>query len=575
MTPTEKTTLTKAIRQLSTVAKEYGADARELTGTLLTGWSAVVSPSLSRPSLPCWRNLAKNPKVTAFVKTLCSLDFLSATYWLSTGYAMWSDPEYRKKAAMYFTPPSITQRLLDDLATQGVDFKSQTFYDPACGGAAFLVPLAIKMRDALRKERRHAKTILKAIQSRIVGTDIDDTLCEMSRHFLRMILAGEILRTGSAPNFRVRKANSLTIAGLDGTVDVIVCNPPYRKMTTDEANLYRERYRSVVEAQPNLYSLFIDLALNVLKVGGVAALVTPTSYLSGQYFSGLRKHIMRNADVLRIGMISDRKGVFIDVLQETALTLLKKKTEIESCDTTTCVSVVGLDGSYKDVGECQLPNSGTTWPIPRTNDDKSLLLKVSKATASLASYGYEIRAGSFVWNRDKRKTYRDASSVAKAKTTTAVPLLWSRDIKEGLLMRDRVRELDDEDGFVDLGSKTHSYVIRRPSVILQRVTSNEMSKRLVAAPVLNKFISDNGGFVGENHTIILEKVDESAPFNPKELAELLSTKIIDRYFRCLSGATNVSVFELRQMRLPEPHQVRVQLRKGLSMEDAVRKAFDM
>lgn len=574
MSANEKGMIARKIRALSAIAEEYDVHARELTGTLLTAWNAASFPMLERPALPSCRPLAKHPQVIAFVETLQKLDFLDAAYWLSSGYAMWSASDYRKKTAMYFTPPSITRRLLEDLVAQDIDFKSQTFYDPACGGAAFLVPIAIKIRDDLRKERRQAKTILKEIESRVIGTDIDGTLCELSRHFLRMVLAKEIVRAGITPRFQVRKANSLTAGiNLHGTVDVIICNPPYRKMPTKEIERYREHYVDIIEGQPNLYGLFIGLALKLLKIKGFAAFVTPTSYLSGRYFSSLRKHIMGNADVLRIGMISDRKGIYIDVQQETALTLLRKKPETTSCDTTTSVSVVDSKGTYSDVGLCQLPNSGTTWPIPRAKGDQQFLQKTECAEASIASYGYDIRVGSFVWNRDTRITYRDAQTAARARTKTAVPLIWSHDIKDGSLIFERKRDVNDGDSFVDLGSREHAYVVRRPSVILQRVTSNEMPRRLVAAPILAPFLSTYGGFVGENHTIILEQIADDAPLGPEEFAALLSTATIDRYFRCLSGATNVSVFELNQVRLPAPNVIRCCLDKGLPVEEAIRIAL--
>lgn len=576
MTPSEKYTFSRRIRRLAAVAREFGADKRELTGTILQAWSLRSYPTLPRAALPSRRDLARHPDVQAFVAALEELDFLSAAYWLSSGYAIWGDPEYRKELAMFFTPPSLTRRLLEDLEAQGVDFATHTFCDPACGGAAFLAPIAMRMRDKMRGEGRHAKTILRSVQERLLGSDVDETLCELSRHFLRMVLSEEIERAGAAPRFRVRRANSLTGASaLYGHVDVVVCNPPYRKMAADEVELYRENYRPALEAQPNLYGLFVALSLKLLKLGGTAGLVTPTSYLSGQYFSGLRRHIMENAEVLRIGMVSDRTGVFIDVEQETALSLLRKKPRVSPEDTVTSVSVVATDGTYTDVGLCRLPNSGTTWPIPRTAGDEALLRKASEAPARLSNYGYAIRSGSFVWNRDKRKTYRDRIEAVSAGALTAVPLLWSRDIKEGVLSFHRERGDGGDHSFVDLGSKAHSYVVRRPSVILQRVTSNDMSKRLVAAPVPMSFIEHHGGFVGENHTVVLERVDEEALFSPAELTELLSTPTIDRYFRCLSGATNVSAFELSQLALPTPDLVRQHLSAGKTMDEAVRMAFGL
>ncbi|MFP3648071.1 N-6 DNA methylase, partial [Paraburkholderia sp. SIMBA_054] len=117
-----------------------------------------------------------------FVVVLRQLGFLEATYWLSSAYAKLADESYRKNLAMYFTPVSLTKGLLDDLADQGVDFGSQSFFDPACGGAAFLAPIALRMRAALVGKRITALRLLKHVEEHLYGTDLDKTLCELSKH---------------------------------------------------------------------------------------------------------------------------------------------------------------------------------------------------------------------------------------------------------------------------------------------------------------------------------------------------------------------------------------------------------
>jgi adenine-specific DNA-methyltransferase len=57
------------------------------------------------------------------------------------------------------------------------------------------------------------------------------------------------------------------------------------------------------------------------------------------------------------------------------------------------------------------------------------------------------------------------------------------------------------------------------------------------------------------------------------MAQLLATPTVDRYFRCISGATNVSAFELGQLALPQPSKLKELLARGHSMEDAARAAF--
>jgi adenine-specific DNA-methyltransferase len=363
---------------------------------------------------------------------------------------------------------------------------------------------------------------------------------------------------------------------MHGTIDVVVCNPPYRKLAANEIGPVTETYCEVIEAQPNLYGLFIGLCVWLLRKGGYAAFVTPTSFLSGKNFRKLRSFLMRNTEVAHIGLVSDSQSVFIDVEQETALTVLRRCSETDRGQATAKVSVVSAVGDYKCVGECLLPNSGAVWPIPRSVGDVALLDATSKSRHRLADYGYRIRVGSYVWNRDKRPRYESIKAVKHAKASTALPLLWSGDIpKKGSVRFDGLKMKGDKDHFVDLGDKRHRSVVTRPCLVMQRVTSNDQARRLVAAPVPLHLLVKYGGFVGENHIVILEEVSEKSVLRLADMAKLLGTTPIDRSFRCISGANNVSIFELGQLPLPDPKKVQAELKKGSSMEEAVHRSYGL
>ncbi len=567
----------RQIRRLGHTARSSGVGPEAVVGTALAEWCSKDYPALPSPGLKFSKRLVKKTSLQDFVQTLRELDFLEASYWLSSAYAMLSDDGYRKELAMFFTPVSITRGLLEDLANQGVDFGTQSFMDPACGGAAFLAPIALRMKSALQARGYDERKVLAHVEAHLFGTDLDAALCELSKHFLRMALHAEIERTGYIPRFNVSRANSLRdLNSMFGTLDVVVCNPPYRKMTATELEPLRTAYHDMFEAQPNLYGLFIGLAVKLLKVGGQAALVTPTSFLSGQYFSKLRTFLMHNTLIEHIGMVSDRLGVFIDVEQETALTVLKRRATPHDGETTAKVSVVSTRGEYTDVGLSLLPNSGATWPIPRTVDDVPLLRAAGQTGFHLADYGYRARIGAFVWNRDERPTFQCAQEVKRARCQTAVPLLWSGDITlNGDVAFDERKAKPAEHRFVDLGNRLHSSVVTRPSVILQRVTSNTQARRLVAAPVPQRLFDVYGGFVGENHVVVLESTVDKPALTPTELSKLLAVEAIDRCFRCISGATNVSAFELGQLALPDPNRLKRLLKAGYPLAEAVRSAYGL
>ncbi len=553
-------------------AGEYGAGIA--AETVLTLWSKTQCPSLSCTGLAFSKKLASEPDLKSFVAWLLKYPMLDSAYWLSSAYAIWTGAEYRKNLAMFFTPGSITKRLLDDLEQAGVSFTEHTFFDPACGGAAFLAPIAQRMRLSLLAHGATSRQILEQVEQRLFGTDIDEILCRMSCHFLRMVLAEEIAEAQFEPAFHIAQANSLTeIDALAGTIDVVVCNPPYRKMVADEVSAYRECYGNVIEAQPNLYGLFFVLCLRLLKPRGLAALVTPTSFLSGQSFSKLRSFLMENSEILHIGMVADRSGVFINVEQETSLTMLRKREPEHAAETTAQVAIVSRDGSLKSVGPCVLPNTGSAWPIPRTEGDAELLRCAGSSHYRLSDYGYRARVGAIVWNRDKRRTFLSIKDAQKAKSPNVVPLLWSSDVQQG----QKVSFLDnaktnDEHSFIEMPSLDNPCVIKLPSVLLQRVTSKDQPRRLVASVVPTTLFEQHGGFAGENHTVILEEIKDCG-VPPDLLMAIISSLPIERYFRCISGATNVSLFELSQLPLPAPDRLRAALEQGLSMDAAVVEAF--
>ncbi len=547
-----------------------------ILGTALTQWCEESFPSLPRSPFLSLGSEHRHYAIGAFVEFVKGEDFFGGIYWFASAYAQLVGEDRRKKLAMFFTPPSLAKRLLDDLARNGVDFAGRSFCDPACGGAAFLAPIAMRMRDVLRQRGATAAEILDHVQRHLLGFDKDAALCKLSKHFLLMVLHDEIAATGKLPDFQVHQGDSLLQAWqLLGTLDVVVCNPPFRKMPAAEVMHYRDHFSDIIEAQPNLYALFIALCVKLLAPSGMCALVTPTSFLSGQYFMRLRTFLMAQTTVLNLGIVSDRLGVFIDVKQETALTLVRRDEGGHALTTFAKVSVVSRDGNCVDVGRCVLPNSGAAWPIPRTESDVALLKRAARSSATLADYGYAPRIGSFVWNRDQRTTYPSAKSAARARGGAAVPLLWSSDIApDGSLRFTGESKTNREHCFVNLGTRDHPSIVRRPSVLLQRVTSNNQPRRLVAAAVPEALIETYGGFVGENHIVILEQVTSERVLTPEQLAQLLATPTVDRSFRCISGATNVSAFELSQLRLPDPIRLSGLLARGHDMSCAARLALE-
>lgn len=555
------------VRNLDLLGKALSGQPSEITAAALEVWFSRSFPRLSRfrPAAPS--RLVRSPVVESFGEVLSQQPLLEAAYYLGSAHAKLLHVEQRRALSMYFTPPSLVTRILDDLTAQGVQFDRERFLDPACGGAAFLVPIAIRIRSALRDRLRPA-AIIARVEASLRGMDLDPTLCWLSQQLLRAVLYEEICTSGIEPNFAIRVGNSLTDASdLYGWADVVVCNPPYRKMSAEEVALLAGQFANVISSQPNLYGLFVALSLRFMSKRGVGVLVTPTSYLSGHTFSPLRKVLRESATIPSIGIVKEKDGVFLDVQQETALSMLRPCSS--PVPQRTEVALVSGTGLRTRIGDCELPVGGVAWPIPRAVSDVSLLAVARGFAHRLRDFGYEARVGNYVWNRDQRTAY-SSQNVAQRFNRDAIPLLWSSDIKPGKSIHfDGAKKSRGERRFVVVRNAAHPSIIRRPCVLLQRVTSNDQPRRLVAAPVGPAFFREYGGFIGENHTITLVPVRARPELPPSQLAALLSCSEIDRLFRCISGATNVSIFELNQLPLPDPAALRQRLTQGRAVAQAL------
>jgi adenine-specific DNA-methyltransferase len=270
-------------------------------------------------------------------------------------------------------------------------------------------------------------------------------------------------------------------------------------------------------------------------------------------------------------MLGERASLFIDVEQEAVVTILRTRSPQGKVTSRTSVSVLSSNGNFDKVGAYLLPNSGSPWLMPRTAEDAELLRKVRIRKYRLKDYGYAARIGHLVGYRDTRRRF--TSPPKGAHKRQIVPLVWATDISpRGKFKHKREARYSRTSAYVEIKELSDSGVIRNAAVLLQRLTSSDQKSRLVAAPVPALWVKENSGFVCENHVIILERVQEDG-LSPKNLARLLNTKSVDRIFRSISGASNVSISELNHLPLPDPRRIAMAMKRKGNVDVKVRNAY--
>ena len=77
------------------------------------------------------------------------LDCAEAGYQMGSLYTGLMPDAVRARLGAYYTRPALCERLLDMVTAAGVDWVTARVLDPACGGGAFLSPVAKRMMDSV------------------------------------------------------------------------------------------------------------------------------------------------------------------------------------------------------------------------------------------------------------------------------------------------------------------------------------------------------------------------------------------------------------------------------------------
>jgi adenine-specific DNA-methyltransferase len=162
--------------------------------------------------------------------------------------------------------------------------------------------------------------------------------------------------------------------------------------------------------------------------------------------------------------------------------------------------------------------------------------------ATLADYGVTVRAGYFVWNRERDRLVEKLGPGQRG-----YPLIWAKNVRLHGDCRPAGKNNVKPD-FVTFNDDSAA-IIKTVAAVMQRTTNDKQPRRLVAAMVHPTVVEKWGGFVTENHTIVLTADD---PEKLRTAIALLNTAAVDQRYRRVSGTAAVSVTLLRQLDLPKP-----------------------
>lgn len=179
------------------------------------------------------------------------------------------------------TPRHLVDAMIEKLFAARAPRAEDTLLDPGCGTGAFIKGV----RDWCEGNG--------APIPHIVGVESDDRLLEEAREALRDV-----------PQVTLRGEDFL--ASRSDRFDFVIGNPPYVPITAlsiDERTTYRQRYRTA-RGRFDLYLLFFEQALSMLKPDGRLVFITPEKFLYVETAEPLRRYL-GEFDVQEIELVDE------------------------------------------------------------------------------------------------------------------------------------------------------------------------------------------------------------------------------------------------------------------------------
>lgn len=351
--------------------------------------------------------------------------------------------------------------------------------------------------------------------------------------------------------------------------DVSVINPPYFKYNV-KTSPYAKAVSDLYSGDPNIYASFMAIVASSLNEGGQMVAITPRSFTNGLYFKNFRDYLLSITAIELIHIFKHRDRVFKNdadkVLQENIICKFVKAVSYEAVE----VRASDCDSSLTTATIQNYPvelivdpsNDQRLIRIPESLKEASLLKQAEQFESTFTDSGYFISTGPVVEHRTRNfivsaENQSNTVPLYRPHNVTPYSALWTGENKKDVRF-----ELQEQHEKHTLNNKTY--------VLLKRFSSKDEKRRLVSGVYLAKYF-DNLEFIGFGNKINYIGV-KSGELKKKEaygLSAIFNSSFFDRYFRCISGNTQVNATEIRVMRFPTREQV-----KAIGEEVLKLKAFD-
>lgn len=331
--------------------------------------------------------------------------------------------------------------------------------------------------------------------------------------------------------------------------DGVITNPPYFKLNKDSPQA--RMMDRVVHGQPNIYALFLAVAARLLRDSGQLVAITPRSFCNGLYFRGFRRWFFDRMRLAHVHAFQSRTATFqeANILQESVITRFIKTDVAPASVIITRTHGRDFSGS---LDEQTLPytqvvddrDSDMLIRIPETSQDSAAVSVVESWPQRFEETGLRISTGPVVMFRVGPFLLDEPDG------ESSVPLLSAHNVK-AFRTNWPVPKKKWPTAFVDSPASQKHLLRPRNYVLLKRFSAKEERRRLTAGCLAaDAFPAPRIAL--ENHlNYIYHAQRELTTHEMFGIAAVFNSALFDRYFRTISGNTQVNATEIRQLPFPD------------------------
>lgn len=339
------------------------------------------------------------------------------------------------------------------------------------------------------------------------------------------------------------------LGGVPEAFDLVVMNPPYRKIATASAE--RRALETVGLSVVNLYTAFLALGAAQLKAGGQIAAITPRSFSNGSYYAPFRDFFLQRVALDRVHVYESRSAAFADaeVLQENVI-LCGTRDGLRRSIRLSISAGPGAEPTVREVpyAEVIVPDDPLRFVrLPVDGSDAGVAQRIASLGATLADLDVSVSTGRVVDFRSREALRSDPGpdTVALIYPSHLVAGAVAWPLLHGRKANAIVRSADTE----------RLLLPNEPYVLVKRFSAKEERRRVCAALSLPGMLP--GTHVAyENHLNVFHRDRRGLPVAlAAGLYAYLNSSVLDRFVRQFNGHTQINATDLRQLRYPTGAQL--------------------